>query len=145
MEKLKPHMLKHCTGALSPTLSQWTSSSGIRVTDPSATAAAAVAASGASPNRRTDDCKDVDVKKEELSRLALFNNSAGLGTSSFVQPESSLVDIASRSSAALHAFSFMSPLGGPYGLVSPNGSPSSFLPPGLQPIYAGSGKKSGEV
>ena len=148
MDKLKPHMLKHCTGALSPTLSQWTGSGGLRMTsDPSAIAAAAVAASGASPDCRTEaiGAKEVDVKKEmDLSRLSLFGSAAGLNTSSLLQTDAGLCDMASRSSAAaLHALTFMSPLGSPYGLVAPNhpnGTSSSFLGAGLQPLYAGSGE-----
>lgn len=145
MEKLKPHMLKHCTGALSPTLSQWAGSSGnvARHSDPAATAAAAVAASGASPDPsvNANDCQDLSIKKEESSRLALFNNSMALGTSSL--SDAGLCDLASRSSAALHALSFMSPLAGAYGLIpssQANGHPSSFLSSGLQPLYAGSGE-----
>lgn len=85
----------------------------------------------------------MDAKKEELSRMALFHNSAGLGTSSLPQSEAELRDLASRSSAALHALSFMSPMGGPFGLGSANqltGNSSSFHSPSIhQAIYAGSG------
>lgn len=142
-------MLKHCTGALSPTLSQWAGNNsghnltGQLETDIAATAAAAVAASGA--DRKSDVVKDMSLKnKEEMSsRLQDYNNSAGLGTSSLLRSDASLcADLASRSSAALHALSFMSPLtSGHYGLVTTNqlnGSP--FLSSGIhQPIYTGSG------
>lgn len=140
-------MLKHCTGALSPTLSQWAGNSGHTSTgqletDIAATAAAAVAASGA--DHKSEVVKDMNLKnKEEMSRLEQFNNSAGLGTSSLLHSDASLCDLASRSSAALHALSFMSPLSGHYGLVptnQPNSSPSPFLSSGIhQPIYSGSG------
>lgn len=86
----------------------------------------------------------MDAKKEELSRMALFHNSTGLGTSSLPQSEAELRDLASRSSAALHALSFMSPMGGPFGLGSANqltGNSSSFHSPSIhQAIYAGSGE-----
>jgi hypothetical protein len=149
IEKLKPHMLKHCTGALSPTLSQWAGngghgSTGQLETDIAATAAAAVAASGADRNIKTEVVKDLSSnKKEEASRLAQFGDSAALGASSLSHPDANLCDLASRSSAALHALSFMSPLGGHYGLMPTNqlnSSPSSFLPSGIHPpIYTGSG------
>jgi hypothetical protein len=143
-------MLKHCTGALSPTLSQWAgnntgghNSTGQLETDIAATAAAAVAASGA--DRKSDVVKDMSLKnKEEMSsRLQDYNNSDGLGTSSLLRSDASLcADLASRSSAALHALSFMSPLSsGHYGLVTTNQLNSSpFLSSGIhQPIYTGSG------
>lgn len=144
IEKLKPHVLKHCTGALSPTLNQWSGNSGPGSMCQSQTDVASVAATSVTSDRDNDatNCKDMDVKKEELSRM--FNNSGGLATSSLPQSEAELRDLASRSSAALHALSFMSPMGGPYHLGSPNqltGTPPSFHSSGIhQAIYAGSGE-----
>ncbi|XP_057380685.2 zinc finger protein castor homolog 1-like isoform X2 [Daphnia carinata] len=140
IDKLKPHVLKHCTGALSPTLNQWSGNSG---PGPLPTDVASIGAGASDRVNQTANCKDMDAKKEELSRMALFNNATGLGTSSLPQSEAELRDLASRSSAALHALSFMSPMGGPFGLGSPSqltGNPSSFHSPGMhQTIYAGSG------
>jgi hypothetical protein len=150
IDKLKPHMLKHCTGALSPTLSQWAGNSSghhSTETDIAATAAAAVAASGA--DRKSQFVKETtSLKKEDdmsPMRLATFSNPASaLGTtSSLLHPEAGLCDLASRSSAALHALSFMSPLSAHYSPVTSNqlnSSPPSFLSSGIHPpIYTGSG------
>ena len=53
MERLKPHMLKHCTGALSPSLGQW-----------NATAAAASGGGVATPSAERR-CPSVEAVKEE--------------------------------------------------------------------------------
>ncbi|KZS09994.1 Transcription factor castor-like protein [Daphnia magna] len=143
IDKLKPHVLKHCTGALSPTLNQWSGNGGPGSIGQLPTDVASVAAGASDRGNPTANCIEMDAKKEELSRMALFHNSAGLGTSSLPQSEAELRDLASRSSAALHALSFMSPMGGPFGLGSANqltGNPSSFHSPSIhQAIYAGSG------
>lgn len=149
MEKLKPHMLKHCTGALSPTLSHWTGSSNgsLRTTghssDPSVTAAAAVAASGASPSHQHDpyeNQEDLDIKKEEMNLpLNLFSKQIGLAGSSILDSD------AARSSATLRALGFMSTLSGAYSLPaqsSGSSNPLPFSPSGLQSIYSGSGKSN---
>lgn len=116
MERLRPHMLKHCTGALSPSMGQFT---------------------------HPPDHIQHAIQEEAESEAADKDESGDPphpGPSSSASLSSEAADAAGRASA-LHALSFM---GTPYGLLpAPASSASSatapFLASGLQSIYANPG------
>ena len=133
-------MLKHCTGALSPSMSQF-------------------ACSTIPADQRSGDAKDdadADVKEEvgaeppHQPHAPSLHPFGGSPSVSVIHPES--LEAAGRAASALHALSFMSPMAGAYGLISAPPSAASvtasscasaqapFLPPGLQSIYANPSK-----
>jgi len=143
IERLKPHMLKHYTGALSPSMGQWTNPAG------------SSAASGLLPSSGDRLSIDSGIKEEmdrDLDRDDEHPHNPFAGPSSGL-PEGFGPDM-TRSASALHALAFMSPLGSHYGLIpaaavaaaaaaaqgtNPGPGHPPFLPPSLQSIYGNAG------
>lgn len=121
MERLKPHMLKHCSGALSPSMSQWASSSTF-------SHSLRIGSDIKLEHTTTQEDSKVDVEQSNL-----FGNTSAGPSAAFLSNQEK--DVTARSSAALQALSFM-----PYGLIPPlqpsSGNGPSFLPPGFQSIYS---------
>ena len=117
--------MKHCSGALSPTINQLASS---------------FIASGQHHAFLTPDHRN-SINNDQQQQGNEFRDSARLadaGSSISHPPNSGLIDMTfDKSSSALHAMSnFMLPMvHQPFG-----GIPSSLLPPGLQSVYSGSNK-----
>lgn len=139
MERLKPHMLKHCTGALSPTMGQWTGNCSAQTQLPSQQPMRSSSVAADLKEESTDNHQNERKKELVLSQQRDVKNPTA-GPSSPVPPSNQDVDLSvSRSpAAALHALSFL-----PYG-ISPHQPTScttaAFLPPGFQSFYANSSK-----
>ena len=136
-------MLKHYTGALSPSMGQWTNPAG------------SSAASGLVPSSGDRLSIDSGIKEEmdrDLDRDDEHPHNPFAGPSSGL-PEGFGADM-TRSASALHALAFMSPLGSHYGLIpaaavaaaaaaaqgsNPGPGHPPFLPPSLQSIYGNAG------
>ena len=101
MERLRPHMLKHCTGALSPSMGQFANCHATIKEEISA-----------------DPEQPADKEEPEES------------TSAASAPPSLSAEAAAGRASALHALSFMSPLTNPYGIAIPPTPQSIYANPG---------------